>query len=227
MESNGPVLNAGLIAARCQNCGVEAGLSAALVEVGAMLGKPVSDADALSRIKANAAAFTPPPSLNTTTPTSSPLPTATTPAVSTTSTPSSNVSSPLSTSLAVQNSATPAAERLEALMVQQIVAAASIRPSANTAAPVNIPTTEPGEAPSEDYSKLAKAAEQFEALMVEQMLRSVGEESSGGSMTSEETSSQRSELEFGETQLAQAIAARGGLGLAQMVLKSLGPLASS
>lgn len=56
MPGGGPVLNAGLIAARCASCGVEAGLSAALVEAGAMAGHAVSFSDAWATVTTNEAA---------------------------------------------------------------------------------------------------------------------------------------------------------------------------
>lgn len=52
MPGGGPLLNAGLVAARCQMCGVEAGLAAVMQEAGALSGHPVSIADAFNQVHA-------------------------------------------------------------------------------------------------------------------------------------------------------------------------------
>ena len=69
-------------------------------------------------------------------------------------------------------------------------------------------------------SGLRHAAEQFEALFVGQMLRSVRE--SASEETGEDAGANSTFLELAEEQLAQALAARGGLGIATMVMTGLG-----
>ncbi len=75
-------------------------------------------------------------------------------------------------------------------------------------------------APSGPSRGLGHAAEQFEAMFVGQMLRSVresGEEDSG-----DDPGENSAFLELAEEQLAQSMAARGGLGIATMVKSALG-----
>jgi flagellar protein FlgJ len=67
---------------------------------------------------------------------------------------------------------------------------------------------------------LRHAAEQFEALFVGQMLRSVRE--SADEETDDDPGANSAFLELAEEQLAQAMAARGGLGIATMVMTELG-----
>jgi flagellar protein FlgJ len=67
---------------------------------------------------------------------------------------------------------------------------------------------------------LRHAAEQFEALFVGQMLRSVRE--SASDETDDDSGANSAFLELAEEQLAQAMAARGGLGIATMVMAELG-----
>jgi flagellar protein FlgJ len=66
---------------------------------------------------------------------------------------------------------------------------------------------------------LGHAAEQFEALFVGQMLRSVRE--SASEETGDDPGANSAFLELAEEQLAQALAARGGLGIATMVKTEL------
>ena len=67
---------------------------------------------------------------------------------------------------------------------------------------------------------LRHAAEQFEALFVGQMLRSVRE--SASEEADDDPGANSTFLELAEEQLAQALAARGGLGIATMVETGLG-----
>jgi Rod binding domain-containing protein len=62
----------------------------------------------------------------------------------------------------------------------------------------------------------ADAAKQFEALMIGQMLRSTREESAD-----DQDSTGSTMLDLADQQFAQMLAARGGLGLADMIGKSL------
>jgi Rod binding domain-containing protein len=70
--------------------------------------------------------------------------------------------------------------------------------------------------------KIRKAAMDFEALLIAQMLKSARE--SGGGMTGdsdEQDETNSTMVELGEQQLAQALSASGGLGLAKMVVAGL------
>ena len=64
-------------------------------------------------------------------------------------------------------------------------------------------------------SKAAAAGEQFEALLIGQMLKSERESSEDGWMGGGEDSSAESAYGIAENQFAQAIASRGGFGLAK------------
>jgi hypothetical protein len=206
MGTAGPVLNAGLVAAQCQGCGVEAGLSRALVEVGMITGNPISMTDALARIQAN----TVPKAQTSGNPPSAPTPVISNPSVS--------------QALVVQNAPPPASEG----SIINIQAPPAAQPTIPLTSATEITAGEiQSETASQETAQLQEAARQFEALMVEQMLKSVREESSGGWTGSEENSSQFSAVDFAQTQLAQAIAAQGGLGLAQLVLRSLGSQVSA
>ena len=67
-------------------------------------------------------------------------------------------------------------------------------------------------APDDKTKKLAGAAEQFESLMIGQLLESVTQAEGEGSAST---------LDVGKQQMAQAIAAGGGLGLKKMILESI------
>jgi len=73
---------------------------------------------------------------------------------------------------------------------------------------------------SSSSSGIRHAAEQFEALFVGQLLHSVRESSTDASDDDSGTNS--TYLEMAEEQMAQALSARGGLGMATMVMKELG-----
>ena len=77
------------------------------------------------------------------------------------------------------------------------------------------PTTSPA-----NPDKLKESARQFEALLIGQMLKSVRE--SGGSwMGGGEDESASAAIGMAEEQLAQTLAAQGGLGLTSMVMQGL------
>jgi peptidoglycan hydrolase FlgJ len=73
-------------------------------------------------------------------------------------------------------------------------------------------------APKDDPAKIKESAKQFEALMIGQMLKSM-RDSEGGWMGTGEDESSSSAMEYATESFAQALAARGGLGLAAMVAK--------
>jgi len=65
------------------------------------------------------------------------------------------------------------------------------------------------------------AAKQFEALMIGQVLKAAREASSGGWLGSDEDQTGELTLEMAEQSFAQAMAARGGLGIAKLVTAQL------
>jgi Rod binding domain-containing protein len=71
--------------------------------------------------------------------------------------------------------------------------------------------------------KLEGAAKQFEALMVGEILKSARESSDAGWLGTDSDESGSLAVEMGEQQFAQAIADRGGLGIAKMVMRNLAP----
>jgi flagellar protein FlgJ len=77
-----------------------------------------------------------------------------------------------------------------------------------SAAEVNVQKPEP---------KIKEAASQFEALLIGQMLKQFREADAGEGGDQAGVSM----LEIAEGQLAQVLAARGGLGLAQIIIKGL------
>lgn len=69
-----------------------------------------------------------------------------------------------------------------------------------------------------------EAAQEFEALLLAQMLRSVRESAAEGGYGEDTEESGGLMLELAEQELAKAMAARGGLGLAAMAVRALGKL---
>jgi flagellar protein FlgJ len=76
-------------------------------------------------------------------------------------------------------------------------------------------------------AKIHDAAQQFEALMIGEMLKSVRESSSDGWLGSGEGEASDSAEAMAETQLASALAAGGGIGLARMIERNLTKAASA
>jgi peptidoglycan hydrolase FlgJ len=72
--------------------------------------------------------------------------------------------------------------------------------------------------PKDDPAKIKESAKQFEALLIGQMLKSM-RDSEGGWMGTGEDESSSSAMEYATESFAQALASRGGLGLATMVAK--------
>lgn len=67
----------------------------------------------------------------------------------------------------------------------------------------------------------AKAASQFEALLIGQFLKSAREASGSGWMGTDSEDADSGMIELAEQQLSQALANRGGLGLAKLVSEGL------
>jgi Rod binding domain-containing protein len=77
----------------------------------------------------------------------------------------------------------------------------------------------PSSIPKENRTKIAQCAKDFEGLLLTQMLRSA-REAGGGGLTGEggdENEANSTLIEFGEQQLAQALANRGALGIGKIV----------
>jgi flagellar protein FlgJ len=72
--------------------------------------------------------------------------------------------------------------------------------------------------PKDDPAKIKESAKQFEALLIGQMLKSM-RDSEGGWLGTGEDESSSSAMEYAQESFAQALASRGGLGLATMVAK--------
>ena len=72
-----------------------------------------------------------------------------------------------------------------------------------------------------DPAKTREAAEQFEALLIGQMLRTAREASGAGGWLGTEEEAGQTYGELAEQQVAQALAARGGFGLADLIWKGL------
>lgn len=67
-------------------------------------------------------------------------------------------------------------------------------------------------------SKIHEAAQQFEALMVGEMMKTARESGSeGGWLGSGESTGDDSAIGMAESQFSQALASRGGFGLAKMI----------
>jgi Rod binding domain-containing protein len=65
--------------------------------------------------------------------------------------------------------------------------------------------------------KVSDTAKQFEALVIGQLLKSAREASQGGWLGTGDDQTGQLALEMAEQGLAQALAARGGIGIAKMV----------
>jgi len=75
--------------------------------------------------------------------------------------------------------------------------------------------------PSSRSSKLHTAAQQFEALMIREMLKAARTDSSDDPLGDAEDTGAGSAMDMAQSQLASALAARGGLGLAHVIEKSM------
>jgi len=81
------------------------------------------------------------------------------------------------------------------------------------------PPTGPKPATTE---KIQDAARQFEALLIGEMLKSM-KDSQGGWFGAGEDESASSAMDYGQEMFAQALSAKGGLGLGKMVMAGLKP----
>jgi Rod binding domain-containing protein len=87
----------------------------------------------------------------------------------------------------------------------------------------SVPLLDPAGSLLEDRkpTKLAGAAQQFEALMIGEMMKSAREGNDGGWLSSDADSGEESAMGMAETQFAQALASRGGFGLAKTIEQSM------
>ena len=91
------------------------------------------------------------------------------------------------------------------------------------AASLGSAASSPGSVPRGNAAKVAQCAKDFEGLLVAQMLRSA-REAGGGGLTGEgddENEANSTLVEFGEQQLAQALANSGALGVGKIVTAGL------
>jgi len=79
---------------------------------------------------------------------------------------------------------------------------------------------------SKDPKKIREAATQFESLMIGQVFKTMHEEEEGWLGTGDDASSS-SAMGMADEYFAQAIAKRGGLGLAKMISRQLEPSSST
>jgi Rod binding domain-containing protein len=70
-------------------------------------------------------------------------------------------------------------------------------------------------------SKIADAAKQFEALMLSEILKASHDSSGGGWLGTGEDHGSELALDMATQQFAQAMSAKGGFGLAKMVIDGL------
>ncbi len=73
----------------------------------------------------------------------------------------------------------------------------------------------------EDPVRIKEAAMQFESLLLAQILKSMREAGSEGWLGGGEDQASLPALELAEEQFAQALSARGGLGLSDLVVSGL------
>ena len=94
-------------------------------------------------------------------------------------------------------------------------------PAAALPIPQSAPAGTASARPSSDPAKVVSAAKQFEALLMSQLLKSMREAGGSGWMGTGDDSSGESAMELAEEQFAQALASRGGLGLAKLIADGL------
>ena len=82
------------------------------------------------------------------------------------------------------------------------------------------PSPLPADQSKDSPAKFHDAASQFEALLIGQMMQSM-RESEGGWMGADDDDAGSSAMEYAQGMFAQALASRGGLGLADLVAQGL------
>jgi flagellar protein FlgJ len=88
------------------------------------------------------------------------------------------------------------------------------------------PITPGNPQPKDDPAKVQDAARQFEALLLGQMMKSM-RDSEGGWLGTDQDDASSSAMEYAQDMFAQSLAARGGLGLANLVVAGLTPKTGS
>ena len=88
------------------------------------------------------------------------------------------------------------------------------------------PITPGNPQPKDDPAKVQDAARQFEALLLGQMMKSM-RDSEGGWLGTDQDDASSSAMEYAQDMFAQSLAARGGLGLAKLVVAGLTPKSGS
>ena len=84
-----------------------------------------------------------------------------------------------------------------------------------------VPASNPQVGKHDTPEATAKAASQFEALLIGQFLKSAREASGSGWMATDSEDADAGMIELAEQQLSQALATRGGFGLAKLVTEGL------
>ncbi|HTB18395.1 MAG TPA: hypothetical protein VK708_09770 [Bryobacteraceae bacterium] len=98
------------------------------------------------------------------------------------------------------------------------------KPSDNALIPENETFHSALKSASDTPEKISGVAKQFEALMIGQMLKSARDTSGGGWLGSDDEQDDQTGslvMEMAEQGLSQAMAARGGLGIAKMVTANI------
>ena len=72
-----------------------------------------------------------------------------------------------------------------------------------------------------EQAKIEKAAKQFESLLIGQIMKSMHEAGSSGWLGGGDDQAGEAAMEMAEDQFAQALASRGGLGLARLIMQGL------
>jgi Rod binding domain-containing protein len=83
------------------------------------------------------------------------------------------------------------------------------------------PVAPPAPENGAEHAKIEKAAKQFESLLIGQIMKSMHEAGSSGWMGGGEDQAGEAAMELAEEQFAQALASRGGLGLARLIMQGL------
>jgi Rod binding domain-containing protein len=94
----------------------------------------------------------------------------------------------------------------------------SISPLSGTGLDVTALT---GSHKTDSPEKIKDAASQFEALLIGQILKTVHEDPDDGSLGGDSDPASASAMEFANDYFARAMAAKGGLGLTNMIVSGL------